>query len=171
MQAGLQAIAPSPFTTVQDAGRVGWRRHGVTGAGAMDLESHAVANALVGNLLEAATVEFAHGGGEWTVSGPAVRIAVTGGSFGATIDGRPVAPNTSALLHEGQTLRIGGAKDAVWGYLAVSGGGIQVAKELGGRSTHARGGMGGLEGRPLTACDILPRYRRIVKERLKRAAT
>ncbi|MBV8913085.1 MAG: biotin-dependent carboxyltransferase family protein [Acetobacteraceae bacterium] len=154
-QPALHAVAPSPFATVQDAGRIGWRRYGVTGAGAMDLESYAVANALVGNPLEAAVVEFAHGGGEWALSGPPVRVAVAGGSFGASIDNRPVPPNTSAVLREGQSLRIGGAKDAVWGYLAVSGG-IQVAPELGSRSTHARGGMGGVDGRPLAAGDSLP---------------
>lgn len=151
----LRAVAPTPFSTVQDPGRVGLRRYGVTGAGAMDLESHAVANALAGNPLEAATVEFAHGGGEWSVSGGAVRVAVAGGSFAATIDGRPVPPCTSAVLREGERLRIGGAKDAVWGYLAVSGG-IQVPPDLGSRATYARGGIGGLEGRALAAGDVLP---------------
>lgn len=156
MEVGLRAVAPSQFATVQDPGRVGWRRYGVTGAGAMDLESHAVANALVGNPIEAATVEFAHGGGEWEITGPPVRVAVAGGSFAATVDNRPVPPNTSAILREGQRLRIGGAKDAVWGYLAVSGGGIRVLRELGSRSTHVRGGMGGFEARPLAAGDLLP---------------
>ncbi len=151
----LQAVAPGPFSTIQDPGRVGWRRYGVTGAGAMDLESHAVANALVGNPVDAATIEFAHGGGEWAIAGGSARIAVAGGSFAAAIDGRPIPPLTSAVLREGQRLRIGGAKDAVWGYLAVSGG-IQVPLELGSRATHPRAAMGGLEGRHLVAGDTLP---------------
>ena len=151
----LHAIAPSPFSTVQDFGRVGWRRYGVTGAGAMDLESHAVANALVGNAVEAATVEFAHGGGEWTLSGPPARIAVAGGSFAAEIDGVPVPPGSGALLREGARLRIGGARDAVWGYLAVAGG-IRVERELGSRSTYARAGLGGWAGRKLEPGDALP---------------
>jgi biotin-dependent carboxylase-like uncharacterized protein len=151
----LHAVAPSPFSTVQDFGRVGWRRYGVTGAGAMDVESHAVANALVGNAVEAATVEFAHGGGEWTISGAAARIAVAGGSFAASIDGRAVATGSSAVLRPGARLQIGGARDAVWGYLAVSGG-IRVERELGSRATYVRAGMGGLEGRKLEAGDRLP---------------
>ncbi len=150
----LHAVAPSPFSTVQDFGRVGWRRYGVTGAGAMDLESHAVANALVGNPVEAATVEFAHGGGEWTISGAPARIAVAGGSFTASIDGRAVPTMSSALLRPGARLAIGGARDAVWGYLAVSGG-IQVQRELGSRATYVRAGIGGHEGRKIEAGDAL----------------
>ena len=121
----------------------------------MDLESHALANALVGNTADAAAVEFAHSGGEWEISGPPVRIAIAGGSFVGSIDDSPVPPHTSALLREGERLRVGGAKDAVWGYLAVSGG-IQVRSELGSRSTHVRAGMGGVEGRPIAAGDLLP---------------
>ncbi len=151
----LIAVAPAPFCTVQDPGRVGWRRYGVTGAGAMDLESHAVANALAGNPMEAATIEFAHGGGEWTVAGAPCRVAVAGGAFAVMIDGRPIAPLTSALLSPGECLRIGGAKDASWGYLAVAGG-IEVPLELGSRSTHPRVGLGGLNGRTLCAGDVLP---------------
>ena len=151
----LQAIAPAPFCTVQDIGRIGWRRYGVTGAGAMDLESHAIANALVGNPLGAATIEFAHGGGDWAISGPPVRIAVAGGAFTASIDGRPLPYQTSAMLREGERLRIAGAKDAVWGYLAVSGG-IRLPLELGSRATYVRGGIGGMAGRHLLAGDVLP---------------
>ena len=151
----LKATAPAPFATVQDMGRVGWRRFGVTGAGAMDAEALAVANALVGNPCDAAAVEFGHAGGEWTVAGASCRIAVAGGSFPTAVDGRPVAPLTSATLHPGKVLRIGGARDAVWGYLAVSGG-VQVPREFGSRSTHSRASIGGLDGRPLAAGDELP---------------
>ena len=154
-RAVLKAVAPAPFATVQDMGRVGWRRFGVTGAGAMDAEALAVANALVGNPCDAAAVEFGHAGGEWTVAGASCRIAVAGGSFPVSVDGRPVAPLTSATLHPGNVLRIGGARDAVWGYLALSGG-VQVPREFGSRSTHLRASIGGLEGRPLVAGDELP---------------
>ncbi len=169
----LHAVAPSPFSTVQDFGRVGWRRFGVTGAGAMDIESHAAANALAGNAVEAATIEFAHGGGEWTISGAPARIAVAGGSFAASIDGQAVPPGTSAVLRPGARLRIGGARDAVWGYLAVSGG-IRVERELGSRATYVRAGMGGLDGRKLEAGDILKLQPPVVtgpERRLDRAPT
>ena len=151
----LLALNPAPLASVQDMGRAGWRRFGVTGAGAMDAEALAAANALAGNPVDAAAVEFAHAGGDWVVAGASCRIGITGGSFLASVDGRALAPNTSTLLHPGQTLRIGGAQDAVWGYLAVSGG-LQVRREFGSRSTHVRSGLGGLEGRFIRPGDALP---------------
>jgi 5-oxoprolinase (ATP-hydrolysing) subunit C len=154
-RAVLRVIAPAPFSTVQDMGRVGWRRFGVTGAGAMDVEALAVANALAGNPCDAAAVEFGHAGGEWAVVGACCRVAVAGGSFPVAVDGRPVPFLTSVVLRPGNVLRIGGARDAVWGYLAVSGG-VQVPREFGSRSTHARAAIGGLDGRPLAAGDELP---------------
>ncbi len=154
-EAALLAVAPGPFGSVQDAGRVGWRRFGLTGAGAMDPEGLVAANALVGNPPEAACVEFAHAGGTWRLRGEARRIAVAGGGFAVSVDGRPVPPLTSTILRPGQVLALGGAPDAVWGYLAVAGG-IGVAREFGSRSTHPRSGVGGLEGRLLRAGDRLP---------------
>ena len=151
----LHAVAPAAFATVQDTGRIGWRRFGLTAAGPMDAEALAAANALVGNPLEAAVVEFAHAGGEWRLAGADRRVAVTGGSFAVTIDGHPVRPHTSATLRAGQTLRIGGARDAVWGYLAVAGE-MLLPKEFGSRATHVRSGIGGLHGRFLQAGDALP---------------
>ena len=85
----LKAVAPGPFSTIQDMGRIGWRRFGVTGAGAMDAEALATANVLVGNRFDAAAVEFGHAGGEWAVAGASCRIAVAGGSFPVTVGGRP----------------------------------------------------------------------------------
>jgi len=150
----LKAVAPGPFSTIQDMGRIGWRRFGVTGAGAMDAEALATANVLVGNRFDAAAVEFGHAGGEWAVAGASCRIAVAGGSFPVTVGGRPVASLTSATLHPGDVLRIGGARDAVWGSLAVSGG-VEAPREFGSRSTDSRARIGGLGGRLLAAGDEL----------------
>jgi biotin-dependent carboxylase-like uncharacterized protein len=150
----LVATAPANFTSVQDMGRTGWRRFGLTGAGAMDPESLACANALVGNPIAAAAIEFAHAGGEWQVRGADCRIAITGGGFDTSINGEPLQPNASTVLRQGHTLKIGGARDAVWGYLAVAGG-VLVAREFGSRSTHVRSGVGGLQGRFLQAGDEL----------------
>ena len=59
----LRAIAPTPFVTLQDGGRRGWRRFGLSGAGAMDRMSLAIANSLVGNRASEAALEFAYAGG------------------------------------------------------------------------------------------------------------
>ena len=151
----LRAIAPTPFVTLQDGGRRGWRRFGVSVSGAMDRMSLAIANALVGNRPMEAALEFAHAGGEWLVDAPTCRIAVTGGSFGVTIDGVAAASFRSLTLRQGQRLHVRGAADAVWGYLAVAGG-FEVALQFGSRSTHARTGIGGWSGRTIQPGDALP---------------
>ncbi len=58
-------------------------------------------------------------------------------------------------MRRGQRLVIGGAPDAVWGYLAVANG-FNLPPQLGSCATHLRSGMGGLGGRRLSEGDALP---------------
>ena len=148
----LRAVAPGPHVTIQDGGRQGWRRFGVSGCGAMDIPSLAAANALVGNPPDAPALEFAHVGGSWEVLADSARIAVAGGSFGIAVDGVPLQPWRTHRLQRGQLLHIKGAGDAVWGYLAVAQG-FDLTPELGSCSTHLRSGLG--RGR-LAEGDALP---------------
>ena len=113
------------------------------------------ANALAGNPPETAALEFAHVGGAWEITAESCRIAVTGGDFKVTCDDAPLASWQSHVLRRGQRLMIGGAPDAVWGYLAVAGG-FDVKQRLGSRATHLRSGLGGMDGRLLAAGDALP---------------
>lgn len=151
----LRAADPTPFVTLQDRGRQGWRRFGVSGSGAMDPGQLAIANVLVGNPPQQAALEFAFAGGVWEVGAGWCRIAVTGGSFAVAIDGAPLPPFATATLRRGQKLSIGAAPDAVWGYLAVAGG-FALPGQLGSLSTHARSGIGGYAGRALREGDELP---------------
>ncbi|WP_377298062.1 biotin-dependent carboxyltransferase family protein [Rhizobium sp. SGZ-381] len=143
-----------PMMSVQDRGRSGLLQMGVSGCGPMDVTAMRIANRLVGNDEGDALIEFAHVGGQFEVSEP-VLLAVTGGAVSVTIDGTPVATWESYRLDPGQTLRIGALTNAVWGYLALSGG-IRTEPVLGARSTHLRSAIGGLEGRRLSAGDVLP---------------
>jgi biotin-dependent carboxylase-like uncharacterized protein len=143
-----------PMLTVQDLGRVGLQHLGVSGSGPMDGPSMRMANRLVGNDDGQAVLEFAHVGGHFDVAEP-VRFAVTGGDVEITVDGERRHGWESFALLPGQVLKIGAMRDAVWGYLALSGG-IETPPVLGARSTHLRTGIGGLEGRRLAAGDRLP---------------
>lgn len=151
----FRAISPTPMVTVQDGGRRGWRRFGLSGSGAMDRMSLAAANALAGNAPAAAALEFAYAGGEWMVEATNCRIAVAGGPFDVNIDGMKVPAFSSMVLRPGQTLRIGEARQRVWGYLAVAGG-FDLPLAFGARATHVRTEIGGLEGRAIQAGDALP---------------
>jgi biotin-dependent carboxylase-like uncharacterized protein len=155
MSDALLAIAPGPYVTVQDSGRRGWRRFGVSGAGAMDIVALHLANALVGNPADTAALEFAHVGGTWEIAAESCRIAVTGGDFAMSADGVPLAAWRSHTLVRGQLLTIGGTRDAVWGYLAVAGG-FDIAARLGSVATHLGSGLGGANGRRLAGGDALP---------------
>jgi biotin-dependent carboxylase-like uncharacterized protein len=152
---GLRAIAPTPLITVQDAGRRGWRRFGVTGAGAMDRFSLAIANTLVGNRPTEAALEFAYAGGEWLVDASSCRIAIAGGPFSVAVDGVKQPAQASMVLRRGQRLRIGSAPGRVWGYIAIAGG-FEVPVDFGSRATHVQSRLGGLMGRPMQPGDIVP---------------
>ncbi|RWX81777.1 biotin-dependent carboxyltransferase family protein [Neorhizobium lilium] len=150
----LEVLQAGPMLTVQDLGRAGFLHLGVSGAGPMDRPSMLFANRLVGNEDGDATLEFAHVGGSFTVEQP-VRFAVTGGAVEITIDGERRHSWESHHLRPGQVLKIGALRQAVWGYLALSGG-IRTPPVLNARSTHVRSGIGGLDGRRLAAGDRLP---------------
>jgi len=152
MSGRLRMIDPGLHATLQDSGRFGWRRFGVSVSGAMDPPALALANVLAGNPPDSAAVEFAQTGGTWQIDTESCRIAVTGGSFAISVDGATLAPWRSYTLRQGQVLSIGSARDAVWGYLAVAGG-FAIAPQLGSCATHVRSGIG---GRRIEAGDALP---------------
>ncbi|MFK4770840.1 biotin-dependent carboxyltransferase family protein [Rhizobium sp. ZW T2_16] len=154
MTALLTILRAGPLMSVQDDGRYGFRARGVSTSGAMDRDAHAIANALVGNDADAAAIEFALTGGAFTADRNTL-IAVTGGSCQVEIAGRRISTWESHLLRSGETLTVGALRGAVWGYIAMSGG-IAIPKMLGSRSTHLRTAVGGLNGKALSAGDILP---------------
>ena len=151
---GLRVTQPGPYSTVQDAGRFGSQRFGISPAGAADPVLLAIANALVGNPAGAAAIESTLMGDAYEVAAESARIAVAG-DVALKIDGEAAAPWRSHRLACGQKLRIGACRNGLRFYVAVQGG-IAIAPVLGSRSTHVRTGIGGIEGRRLKAGDMLP---------------
>ncbi|MBF9233739.1 5-oxoprolinase subunit C family protein [Microvirga alba] len=144
-----------PMTTLQDRGRLGYQRFGVSPSGAMDRRSLAIANALVGNSPETAAIEFMNLGGTLTASGGDLRIALAGAGCTLSIEGALVPPHTTAILKDGQIAQIGHARTGTFAYLAVAGG-FAIAPQLGSLSFHLRSKLGGHNGGPLQAGDHLP---------------
>ncbi|MDI9240330.1 5-oxoprolinase subunit PxpB [Lysobacter sp. LF1] len=149
----VHVIRPGLLTTVQDAGRSGWRHVGVAHAGALDADTAALANRLVGNAPDAAVLEMTLRGPTLQFDTP-VRIALLGAAVSARFDGAAVPMGRPVDLPAG-TLELGSVRGGARAWLAIAGG-IAVATVLGSRSTDLRGGFGGLEGRALTAGDTLP---------------
>lgn len=151
----LVVKACGPMTTLQDGGRFGYQRFGVSPSGAMDLCALAVANVLVGNAPDSAAIEFVNLGGTFTCSGGPLRVALAGAGCTLRIDGRTIPPQTSAIVKEGETVEVGHARSGSFAYFAVAGG-FDVAPQLGSVSFHLRSRLGGLNGAPLRSGDHLP---------------
>ena len=138
---------PGLLTTVQDCGRWGYQGLGVSVAGPMDLYSHRLANALVGNGDDAATLEV-------TLAGPELEfvddreVVVTGAEFDMVSGG-------VRRVKAGDRLTFGRRIRGTRAYVAISGG-IETPKILGSRATHMPSAMGGFDGRALKAGDELP---------------
>lgn len=150
----LRVIQAGPYSTVQDAGRVGSQRFGISPAGAADPALLAVANTLAGNAPDAAAIECTLMGDAYEVAAETARLAIAG-DVTVKIDGEAADPWRSYLLRRGQKLRIGPCRSGLRFYVAVAGG-IACPPVLGSRSTHVRTGIGGIEGRRLKAGDLLP---------------
>ena len=151
----LVVSACGPLTSIQDAGRFGWQRYGVSSSGAMDRLALAFANALVGNAPGAGALEFMLMGGSFAIEGGTARLAVAGAPCAVAVDGQPARAMTSLTLRPGQTLSVGPAQAGVYAYMAIAGG-FALPLELGSLSLQPRAGIGGIEGRALRAGDQLP---------------
>ncbi|GGE21128.1 biotin-dependent carboxylase uncharacterized domain-containing protein [Gemmobacter megaterium] len=142
----------APGVSVQDGGRTGWRRYGVSTAGAMDRLALAVANVLVGNGPDCAAVEVTLAGARFRVAEGPVLVAVGGPGAVLSVDGLKIPQGASARADTGQMVEISAILGGVYGYLAVAGG-IALPPEMGSRSAHLRSGIG---GGLLTPGDNLP---------------
>ena len=148
----VDAIGPS--SSVQDTGRSGAQRYGLTSSGAMDRMSLAEANVLVGRKIGEACLELGPLPATLRAEHGAIRLACTGALREMAISGRKVEMNRSVLLQEGEALVLGAARPGVFSYLAFEGG-IAGKPSFGSLSVTARAGIGSPYPRPLRAGDTL----------------
>jgi biotin-dependent carboxylase-like uncharacterized protein len=151
----LVVEAAGPGITLQDGGRHGYLRYGITAAGPMDPLMHATANRAAANPLDAAAIEISTGGVAVSVAGGELGLALIAPGFRVALDGVALPDSVALTLEPGQKLVVRAGDAGAWGYLAVSGR-LDVAPVLGSVATHTRSGLGGLEGRALAAGDRLP---------------
>jgi allophanate hydrolase subunit 2 len=136
--AGLLVINPGLCSTVQDRGRPGHREFGVPVGGAFDLDSLALANALLGNDRDAAAIELTVFGGIYRAT-RRLGLALAGAPFDVAVNSasgrRSILVPQSFGLEPGEDLSIGGAARGARVYLAVKGG-WRTLPILGSRSTE-----------------------------------
>jgi antagonist of KipI len=142
------------LTSVQDLGRTGFRRSGVSVGGALDTHAMRVANALVGNQDNAAGLEATLGKLRLRFEDERI-VAWCGGTFTVRIGDDDLPPGHAGLIAKDDELIMMAPNAGSRAWLAISGG-IDVPLVLGSRSTDLRGNFGGYEGRSLRDGDLLP---------------
>ena len=150
--ATLEILRTGPLAIVQDLGRVGLAHLGVTRSGAADRRSHTLANRLVANPDDRATIEVTLGGFAARVRGGDVDIAVTGADTHAIAGSTMFGANSIQHVRDGEVISLGVPESGLRSYLAIRGG-IDVLPVLGSRSYDVLSGIGPL---PLQPADVLP---------------
>jgi biotin-dependent carboxylase-like uncharacterized protein len=149
----FKVLKPGLFTTIQDLGRHCYLEFGVPVSGAMDNYSLTAANLLVENDPNSACLEA-------TLAGPELQtlkrteIAVTGGECSPKINSQSSPMWQTLNLEEGDIVSFDKMERGCRAYIAIRGG-INIPLVLGSRSTYARGGFGGMHGRPLKTGDVI----------------
>ena len=150
---GFLVENPGVLTTVQDEGRYGYERFGMSPSGPMDSRAFHIANILVGNPWGESALEV-------TVLGPSLRfdgdaiIALTGANMSPRLNGAPCPMYRALTVKAGDLLQLGAARQGCRGYIAVSGG-LDVPLVMGSRSTALKNRVGGFQGRKLEKGDHL----------------
>ena len=102
----IHVLHPGLFTTVQDLGRRGYQRFGVSVSGAMDPWALTVGNRLLGNPDRAAGLEITLHGPELLFE-QALSIAITGADLSPTSDGLAIPLWTVVTMKAGSRLQFG----------------------------------------------------------------
>ena len=149
----FKVINPGLYSSIQDLGRYGYQKQGIVVSGTMDQFAIQAGNVLAGSLRNDAAIEI-------TMMGPTLQalhntiISICGANLSPMIDNTPIRMWCSQFIGRGQVLSFGKRQNGMRAYVCVSGG-IDVLKFLNSSSTYAKGKMGGYEGRPLEAGDLL----------------
>ena len=118
----LEVLQTGPLALIEDLGRPGLAHVGVSNSGAADRSAHRLANRLVANSPDRATIEITLGGFAARVIGGSLDIAVTGADAVPSVDGTPFGINSVRRVHEGQLISLAAPVVGMRSYLAVRGG-------------------------------------------------
>jgi len=149
----FRVLKPGVLSTLQDLGRHGYQRLGISPGGAMDAFALRLANRLVGNPDNTVSLELTLAGIELEVLSDC-EVALAGADLTAHLDSKPVACWENRLARTGEHLVFSQRKRGARAYLSIAGG-FAAENVLGSGSTDLRNGWGGLQGRRLQRGDEL----------------
>lgn len=140
--AHLQIIKSGMLSLLQDSGRVGYSKLGVTSAGVADEHAYYWLNRLLHNESNATCVEIALGGMALEVLDDCV-FCVTGADVPITVNGTAFNTWQTHSVKKDDIIELGFAKNGVRAYFGLAGG-IAAEKQLGSASAVLREKLGGL---------------------------
>lgn len=156
----MKVLQPGVLSLLQDAGRFGQHRIGLTTGGPLDKQAFDWANRLCGNTPEmnATAIEVSIGG--LTLSAATdTSIALAGANMPLKINQKPAGAWRTLHIKAGDRIELGYATQGARAYLAVAGG-FDIPPSFGSTATVAREGIGGLHGKALVTGDQLALHNR-----------
>ena len=151
----LQILRAGHACTLQDAGRTGFLRYGVTPAGPMDWIAHQTANMMAGNPPGTAVIEVGPGGMSITADGAPLRLGLSARGFRVRRGGSDLPTRIALTLRPGARLEIEPGLSHLWAYVTVAGG-FDAKPVMGSLATHLRSGLGPFGGIALMTGQSLP---------------
>jgi len=150
----LRVLQGGVLSLLQDGGRRGLYRLGLTDGGPLDSEAFHYCSALLQNAGGSTAVEISVGGLHLEAEVD-TWLCLTGAPMVLHIDALECDLWTVHRVAAGQRIRVDFAGRGCRAYLGVADG-FDVAPSFGSTATVPREGIGGLDGRALAAGDLLP---------------
>ena len=150
----FRVVQPGILSLLQDSGRFGHHRIGLTNGGPLDPEAFQYCNRLLANPDGSTTIEVSFGGCQLEAMVDTF-ICVTGAAMPLGINGRERALWTVHPVAAGDLISLDFAESGCRAYLGVAGG-FSIEPRFGSTATVVREGIGGLNGDRLQAGDLLP---------------
>lgn len=135
----IMVVKSGVFSTIQDQGRFGFLAYGLPNSGAMDLQAHHCANALIGNERNAATIECTMGG--LTLQFCKDMAIVVTGAGTALLCKSPISYYQKIMVFAGDSLEIRFNNQGLRTYIAVQGGFVGTTI-MGSQSVCHKAGIG-----------------------------
>jgi len=147
-------LQPGILSLLQDRGRQGSHRIGLTNGGPLDGEAFFYCNRLLGNAGDCTAIEVSFGGLQLQ-AGVDTFVCVTGASMPLRINGSAKPLWEVLPISAGDTVSLDFAAQGCRAYLGVADG-FSIEPSFGSTATVMRENIGGLHGNKLQAGDELP---------------
>lgn len=142
MDVKLHVLQAGPSVSVQDQGRPGHLRYGVSSSGVMDRTSFAIANAVLDNPPTNPVLEISLGGIILNCVEGNLSLAIVGGSFTVKLNDNQLPPWSIFTMKAGDTLSVRPGDWGSWCYLAFAGE-LDANRWLDSYSVHLKSGVCG----------------------------